>query len=171
MKEIWKDIPEYEGIYKISNLGRVKSKNKIRKPYLRKTTGYCYVTLSKNNKVKCYSIHRLVANSFIDNIEKKPYVNHIDGNKQNNNVKNLEWVTQKENVIHAIKVLKVDYSKGIEIMHEKNKVKVIRSDGIVFNSIKEAKEKLNNKNAHIVEVCQGKLKTACGYGWKYYREE
>lgn len=171
MKEIWKDIPGYEGLYQASNLGRIKSKknNKILKLY-KNQYGYLQVRLSKKGIVKLFRVHRLITNTFIYNKYNKPYVNHKDGNKQNNCVENLEWCTQKENVEHAIKILKIDYSKGIEKMHYKNQVKVKREDGKIYNSIKEAKEDINNKNAHIVEVCQGKLKTACGYKWSYVKE-
>lgn len=115
--EIWKDIYGYEGLYQISNLGRVKSlsrlvkngKNhykfateKIRKVAInKKRNGYCEISLYKNNKEKRFKIHRLVAQAFIQNIFNKPEVNHIDGNKQNNKAENLEWVTSKENKKHA----------------------------------------------------------------------
>lgn len=102
MIEEWKNVKGYEGLYKISNLGRVKNKyNKILNGHV--TKGYVRIALSKNRKVKTTSIHRLVAEHFIDNSTNKPYVNHIDGDKQNNNVNNLEWCTQLENVHHAIK--------------------------------------------------------------------
>lgn len=113
-KEEWEDIKGYEGIYKISNLGKVKSlervtkipnsyrkeKEKILKASVR--SGYYVVNLRKNNIRKSYQIHRLVAQAFIPNPENKSYVNHIDFNKKNNNVSNLEWCTQKENVQWSI---------------------------------------------------------------------
>lgn len=115
--EEWKDIEGYEGLYQISNLGFVKTlerkkkvghintcivpekilnRNKSRK-------GYLQVTLSKNGKLDSYRISRLVAQHFIPNTENKPQVNHIDGNKDNNDITNLEWVTNDENISHAIK--------------------------------------------------------------------
>lgn len=170
MQEIWKDIPGYEEKYQISNLGNIRSKknHKILKSQINKKNGYVYFNMYKNKKYKNVRVHRLVAEVFLKNEYNKPFVNHKDGNKINNKIDNLEWCTQKENVNHAIEVLKVDYSKGIDIMQEKNQRKVIRSDGKIYESIKNAKKDIKNKNAHIVEVCQGKLKTACGYGWQYY---
>ena len=170
MEEIWKDIPNYNGLYKASNLGRIKNKkNIILKNYLNKRTGYIYTHISVNGKPKNIRTHRLVAQAFIPNPENKPYVNHKDGNKQNNTISNLEWCTPKENSKHAKDVLHIDFSKRWKVSIIKRQKKVMRSDGKIYNSIKEAKENINNKHAHIVEVCEGKLKTACGYGWKYYK--
>lgn len=108
--EQWKDIADYEGLYQVSSLGRVKSlkdnkgkkREKILKQYL-SNGNYLFVGLRKNNKRKNYRIHKLVANAFISNPLNKPCVNHIDGNKANNNINNLEWVTYSENMKHAFK--------------------------------------------------------------------
>ena len=109
--EIWKDIEGYENKYQISNLGNVKSletwtgdkyiwREKILKNMVY-GNGYYYVCLSKNGKVKKYKVNRLVAQAFIPNPDNKPFTNHIDGDKLNNNVDNLEWCTQSENMKHA----------------------------------------------------------------------
>lgn len=117
VKEIWKPIKNYEGFYEVSNLGRVKSLQRG-VPYKRwgdslktiqtkilsqkkSTALYEQVVLSKNGAKKDYLTHRLVAETFIPNPENKPEVNHIDGNKKNNSLKNLEWVTRIENKEHA----------------------------------------------------------------------
>ena len=110
-KEIWKPIKEYEGLYEVSNLGRVKrvgkSTNKtqadggLMKLRIEKQ-GYLRVQLSKNNYRIKYSVHRLVAITFLPNLKNKPEVNHIDNNRINNEVNNLEWVTQKENQQHSV---------------------------------------------------------------------
>jgi len=105
MKEIWKDIKGYEGLYQVSNFGRVKSL-KFKPKVLKNVTNYGYyptIYLFKNNQMKMFKIHRLVAKIFIDNPNNFPCVNHKDGQKTHNNVTNLEWVTIKKNNIHAIK--------------------------------------------------------------------
>lgn len=96
---------EYKDYYEISNLGNVKllrRNNKITKGYLNKD-GYKYITGNNKNKRSTLFIHRLVAEAFIPNPENKPCINHIDGNKTNNNVENLEWCTYSENMKHAVK--------------------------------------------------------------------
>lgn len=97
-KEIWKDIPEYEGLYKISSTGRVLGlkSNKILKPKT-SNSGYFEVSLSKDGKTKMYILHRIVAKVFVPNPNNKETVNHIDENKKNNNFDNLEWLSIKEN--------------------------------------------------------------------------
>jgi len=105
--EVWKDIEGYEGLYQISNKGRVKSfhfgKEKFLKPYLR-TDGYLMVCLQVDKIKAHFTVHRLVAMAFIPNPKNLPVINHIDGNKQNNCVKNLDWTTYSENEKHAYKI-------------------------------------------------------------------
>lgn len=104
--EEWRDIEGYEGLYQVSNLARVRSlqrqKTRIIKPEIIHT-GYLRVTLYKSGKTKSHYVHILVAQAFIPNPENKKQVNHIDGNKQNNCIDNLVWVTPSENIIHAFK--------------------------------------------------------------------
>lgn len=104
--EIWKDVKDFEGLYQISNTGKVRSlkRNNTNGKILKSAfnyKGYEVVYFSKNNKKYVRKIHRLVAESFIPNLNHKEQVNHIDGNKANNNVDNLEWCTCRENIIHA----------------------------------------------------------------------
>ena len=104
--EEWRDVVGYEGLYKISSRGRIKSYHaRFKKPRILKTsmttTGYRKVELVKNKRKKSCKIHRLVAEAFIPNKENKPYINHLDSNPINNNVDNLEWCTQKENMVHS----------------------------------------------------------------------
>jgi len=113
MKEEWKDIEGYEGFYQISNLGQVKSrggwcgtakrKEKIRSTSLTRD-GYVKVRLLYQGKDKTMRVHRLVAEAFVFNPENKDTVNHIDGNKQNNIVSNLEWLDRTEQMFHAYKL-------------------------------------------------------------------
>lgn len=104
--EVWKDIPDYEGVYQVSNKGRIKSLARIVGNCKRKDkiiipkdngTGYYKVNLYKNGKHKNHYVHKLVASVFINNESNKPCINHKDYNRKNNNVENLEWVTYKEN--------------------------------------------------------------------------
>lgn len=118
MEEVWKEIEGYEGLYEVSNFGRIRSldrvaitysnggtqvrKGRIRVGTVDKSTGYVKLLLCKNAVQVSYTLHRLVALAFIPNPENKPHVNHKDGNKANNHVDNLEWCTALENVQHAI---------------------------------------------------------------------
>ena len=100
MNEEWRAVVGYEGYYEVSNLGRVKRRKILKHDIV---FGYSRVTLCINNKPKHYYSHCLVAKAFIPNINNKPFVNHIDNNRQNNIVSNLEWVTQQENINYCIK--------------------------------------------------------------------
>lgn len=122
--EIWKDIPEYDGLYQASNLGNIKSlqrlrgnntgtylqKTKLLKPAL-STNKYMSLCLRKNGKSKSYMVHRLVAAAFHDNPKDLPQVNHKDGNKINNHADNLEWCTRQENMDHG-------YANGLMHKHK-----------------------------------------------------
>lgn len=151
MKEIWKDIKGYEGKYQVSNLGNVKSlerfdkynryvKEKILIPR-KHTGGYLRVGLSR----KDFYIHRLVAEAFIPNLKNKKYINHIDGDKTNNNINNLEWCTANENMQHAYYILKyADSDFMSKIANCKNhEIAMIR------------KRKLTNKQ--ILEIRKSKM--------------
>lgn len=115
MVEIWKDVINYENLYQISNYGNVKNKksNKILKSCKNKT-GYLEIYLSKNNIQKTIKIHRLVALHFIENFNNLKFVNHIDNDKLNNNVNNLEWVSSRENSCHKfIKINTLSKFRGV----------------------------------------------------------
>ena len=121
MIEEWKDIIGYEGLYQISNKGRVKSlgnKFKRKEKILslnQNPEGYVNVGLHKNGINKKYSVHRLVANAFINNPYNKKQVNHINGIKNDNSINNLEWCTNKENMEHCVKKgLRNRYAKKIQ---------------------------------------------------------
>lgn len=118
LNEEWKDIEDYKGLYKVSNYGRIKSLKRISYDKIRDKTrqisekilkqsiaspGYYIVNLTKDSKQRVYRIHRLVAEAFIPNPNNYPVINHIDGNKNNNIINNLEWCTYKHNSNEAIK--------------------------------------------------------------------
>ena len=175
MNEEWRDIKGYEGLYQVSNLGRVKSlKNNIilKAESDRNGKGYLCVNLGRNNHKK---IHRLVAEAFIENPLNKKEVNHIDGNTKNNAVTNLEWLTHQENCLHytyqlgqhnkQYKMRKVDMI-GID-------GKVIKSFPSISSAVRWLKENTNLNEAHatsISAVCLNKKSYVYGFKWKY-REE
>ena len=101
MEEIWKDIIDYEGTYQVSNFGNIKGYNGLRKPD--NSNGYSKLTLHLNSEKRKFYAHRLVAIHFIPNPNNLPQVNHKDGDKFNNHVDNLEWVSRIENMCHANK--------------------------------------------------------------------
>lgn len=122
--EIWKDVPNYEGIYQASNLGRIKQSqyNHILKPILHNRY-YC-VGLSKDGKVKQYRLHRLIAETFIPNPDNLPQVNHKDENKLNNNVDNLEWCDSKYNNNYGTKGARISKTKMGHTVSEETKQKI-----------------------------------------------
>ena len=133
--EIWKNISGYEGFYQVSNKGRVKSLKwaggKIMKPS--EIRGGYLGTNLYNHSSHAVRVHQLVAEAFIPNPENKPCVNHIDGNKQNNCVENLEWVTYSENTLHAHRNNLIKTKKGSEVYNAKltdEQVRYIRKNYI-----------------------------------------
>ena len=133
--EIWKDIEGYEGLYQVSNTGKVKVVSTgIIKKYSVLPKGYFRVGLTKNKKIKYFYPHRLVAEAFLENKENKPCINHRDCNPQNNEVSNLEWCSYKENndykngllkrkLSSIIYFMKKDYPNEKEIINELNDIK------------------------------------------------
>lgn len=168
MEEIWKDISGFEELYQVSNYGRVKSLPRktgnqycngvIKKAY--NEFGYNRIQLVRKDRKKWFFIHRLVAEAFIPNPNNLPQINHIDGNKTNNNVDNLEWCTQKQNTIHA-------YKNGLKktrcIMQYDLSNNFIRN----WDSIIDASRTLSIDRSSIQICCAGKYKTAGGYIWRY----
>lgn len=167
--EIWKDVKGYEGIYKISDYGSLKSNKNYKKASVNKY-GYYQTTLYKNGKKRNALVHRLVAEAFLPNPNNKPTINHKDGNKLNNRVDNLEWATNKEQTNHSINVLgnkSVISDKCRKRQIELHQRKVKRSDGMVFESIKIASDGNESLRKHINACCRGQRKTAGGYSWEY----
>ena len=183
MKEIWKDVIGYEEIYKVSNFGRVKVLEKNIVSNLKHNTGfykkyekilkqqnekkgYKIVGLTKNMKQKGMLVHRLVAQAFIPNLENKRTVNHIDSNKQNNRVENLEWNTYKENIQHYHNTRDITYYNQKKInMYDLNKVYIK-----TFDTIMEAERETGIDHGNIICVCSNKYpsrKIAGGYYWEY----
>lgn len=194
MQEIWKDIPGYEEMYQVSNLGRVRSIDHI---VLRKASrrrgehearikgrvlslcsgpqGYMYVPLGKESPYN--RVHRLVAKAFIPNPENKPFINHIDGNVKNNRVDNLEWCTNQENQIHAR-----DKLGSFDMVHNSKAIYCIETGETYINSSYAACDLLGYRNrkgipmmkikhtAANIRMCADphyQRKTCHGYHWRF----
>lgn len=170
MSEKWADIKGFEGLYQVSNLGRVKSlprQGTYATPHIlvpsKDKNGYLHVGLLKNSIRKTKRVHRLVAEAFIDNPDKLPEINHKDENKQNNQVSNLEWCTRKYNVNYGSRTEKTQ-----KAVMQFNKAGVLVA---TYKGLNEIKRALKIKNvSNISNVCKGKRKSAYGYVWKF-REE
>ena len=140
-EEIWKLVADYPN-YSVSNYGRVRNNKTgyILKP-LEVGFGYVVVELWNKNGPKSKKIHRLVAEAFLPNPDKKTQVNHIDGNKKNNRLDNLEWVTASENMKHS-------YDSKIRVPHQERPVRIVET-GEIFKSVKECAEKIEGHDCDI----------------------
>ena len=107
MMEEWKEIPGYEGLYEVSNIGNVRRVSDLMVLKFSDLKGYCRVRLRKDGKRKMYLVHRLVAQAFIPNPLNLPQVNHIDENKKNNNIDNLEWCDQTYNNLYGTRLERI----------------------------------------------------------------
>lgn len=180
MKEIWKDIPGFEGVYQASTLGRIRSLDrtiirgasrrrgpheaKLKGKILAQATGvqgYQVVPLGK--EFPSCRVHQLIAKTFIKNPEGKPMINHIDGNVKNNQVDNLEWCTNKENQIHARDVLHRKFGA-----YQSKPVRCIETGEMFENSIHAAKgnKQVANRIRMVANGYYGR-KTCCGYHWEF----
>ena len=191
--EIWVNIEGYEGLYQISNKGRVKSLkrtvkhssggDKIVKERILKgscnNNGYIIITLNKNGNKKSFAIHNLVAKAFIPNEDNKPYVDHIDTNKTNNKVDNLRWVTEKENSNNELTRKHISENRkgkgilyGIDNPKSKKVVQLTKDYNIVkiWNCINEAEREEGYLHSDIIKCCNKKRKTHKGYIWMYYED-
>lgn len=175
--EIWADVKGYEGLYLISTYGNCKTTNyrpgygripedindimKIENPDNHQ--GYCTIKLSKNGKKRTARIHRLVAEAFIPNPNNYPCVNHIDGNKLNNNVNNLEWCTEKQNMEHAAKFNLVNRGKQQYVKQLTLDGKLIK----IHKSIREASRETNICRDSITKCLKGKQQQCNNFKWEY----
>jgi len=188
-KEIWKPVKGYEDLYAISSLGRVKSlpriffsgkNHNIKKEYPERIiknkvykTGYLYIVLSKGGVVKKIKIHRLVANAFIKNPLKKPFIDHINGVKHDNRVNNLRWVTGSENMNNPHTKRRLSIGKmGKQNPMKKNirRIQQLSLNGSLikeWSSVSEASLFYNIDTSCIYRAANGVYETASGFKWKF----
>lgn len=173
--EIWKDIKGYEGLYQVSNLGRVKScerykkgnncitkvNERIKKPSVK--NGYYFIVLYKDNKGENCYIHRLVASAFIDNPDNLPLVNHKDEIKTNNMVDNLEWCDRVYNNNYGTRNERVATALSKPIYS----VDITTNEITFYQSINDASRITGGNIGNISSCLKGKYKSAGGYKWYY----
>lgn len=185
-EEIWKDIPDYEGLYQISNLGRVKSlkrfvngkvnnchpvKERILKTPIG-SAGYKKCDLSKNGKINTVNVHRIMAILFIPNPFNLTQINHKDSDRANNNLSNLEWVSPSYNVQHGWNNGRISSQLGKfgSLSHcAKPVIQYTKENVFVaeFGSIIEAAKSVGGYIISISLCCRNKRKTSKGFKWKY----
>jgi len=182
-KEIWRDVKGFEGLYQVSDKGRVKSLERtfidkigrkrtilgrILKPGIT-PSGYLQVHLfdSSRGVEKWFLVHRLVCGAFHQNPENKPCVNHIDENKANNAASNLEWCTAFENNTHGTRTARMAKTQSKPVGQYTTDYKLVK----VWQSTREVKSNLGFDRGNISKAALGKYKTAYGYVWKYIEEK
>lgn len=181
--ENWKDIKGYEGLYQISDLGRVKSLERdvycqngivrhIEEKILASSLdggGYPLVHLCKNRKSKTILVHRLVAEAFIPNPENNPQVNHKDENPLNNFVENLEWCTARYNTNFGTRNERMIQNRRSYKLENNPRAKAVFCVELnkTFDCAKRVEEELGICGSAICQACKGKIKTAGGFHWRY----
>lgn len=181
MKEVWKNVNGYKNWYRISNFGKISYLTK-NGSYMEKNkhvnkSNYEFICLynRKTKKHTTHYIHRLVAEAFIDNPSNKPQVNHIDGDKSNNCVSNLEWVSCKENIFHSIHTLHNDHAKSLR------KPVMCVETGEIYASVLDAEKQLNIARRSISDAAVNAKRykngqsyirrTAGGFHWKFIEND
>lgn len=173
MSEEWRDVVGYEGLYQVSDQGRVKSlertdswgrtvKERILKPNV-VGGGYLRVVLYAGGKTRMFFVHRLVCQAFHENPDNKPQVNHVNEDKTDNRACNLEWCTRKENCNHGTR-----NTRAAKALSKPVGQYTLDGDLVkVWPSVIEAQRQTEFSQGHISEVANGKRKTAHGFRWKY----
>lgn len=181
--EEWKDIKDYEGLYQVSNLGRIKSlprNRKFRHGYYKTTekllkqtklkSGYKQARLYKENgEYKQFNVHRIVAEAFIPNPDNLTQINHKDENKSNNAIDNLEWCSQEYNLKYGTCMERSQMTRALNRKY-KHVLQIDKYTGEIikeWNSVKETEILGGFSYSGVLECCNGKLKTSCKYKWRY----
>jgi hypothetical protein len=178
--EVWRDIPGYEGLYQASTFGRIKSlvrrKERVLKPTVRRD-GYASVKIC-GKKQQRKLVHRLVAETFLANPQNKREVNHLDGNKTNNSISNLEWVSPSENKKHAYKTGLIIQPRGKKSKRWRGFIDIFKPDGtfvVQTGSLREAVEWIRENTEYNKKVSKGNIslivsgKWATAYGFIFRR--
>ena len=160
--EIWRDIPGYLGLYKISNLGNVRRYGRKQNLRCMERNGYFVVHLSNGN-AKWFYVHRLVALAFIPNPDALPQINHKNECKTDNRVENLEWCTAHYNTNYGTRNKRIQRNRSFPVVQLDVNGKIVN----VFYGISEAQRITGIDRPNICKCLKGKTKTAGGYKWKY----
>ena len=175
MEEIWRDIIGYEGLYQISNLGRVKNRHQKIIAFGNDRFGYIRVHLWKNGISKHHLVHRLVAQAFLPNPDNLPCVNHKDENPLNNNEDNLEWCTVKYNTNYGTRNKRISEKQINDPIKSKRINQYDLDDNFIrtWPSAMEIERELGYDNGNIIKCCKGNknYSHAYGYIWKYADKE
>ena len=173
MSEEWRDVVGYEGLYQVSDQGRVKSlertdswgrtvKERILKPGA-KGKGYLFVRLCAGGKTRMFLVHRLVCQAFHENPDKKPQVNHLNEDKTDNRACNLEWCTRRENMNHGTR-----NERSAKALSKPIGQYTLDGDLVeVWQSVNEVERQTGFSHSYICETANGKYKQAYGFIWKY----
>ena len=171
--QIWKDVPGYEGLYKVSDQGKVQSVCGIWGKHtingFEHKSGYMKVALYKDGIKKTFPLHRVVASAFLENPGNKEQVNHKDGNKKNNSVKNLEWCTQEENQRHAFAIGLNRGRKGVENANHRAVIQYDKKMNKIadWEYMSKIQEKLGINVSNVCNCCKGKIKSVGGFIFRY----
>lgn len=177
-EEIWKPVKNYEGLYEVSNLGNVRSVDRVvvysngRKHFLKgqilkpvkNQDGYLFLWLFKDSKRKTFKVHRIIMNTFVPNPSNLPQINHKDEDKTNNCVENLEWCDSKYNINYGTRIQRVTEKCSKAVLQIDKEKDVIISE---YPSTQEAARKLKICQSNISACCKGKRETAGGFKWSY----
>lgn len=180
MIELWEDIEGYETLYKVSNLGRIKSlnrtnvnkngiKRKLKERVLKLSDGskgYLIVSLSKNNKIKSCTVHSLVANAFVIKKSDNLQVNHINGIKSDNRASNLEWVTASDNLLHAHRI-------GIKkpLLGNEHPSSVLTESDVIWLRKNKGKFRTDEKAKEFSVSCTTIRDAISGRTWSWLKDE